>query len=221
MQFAQMCSGLFGSCLHNRHLWCVLLCCGLTKSDVIRSEFNGCCSTCANATSFQSFAALYKTPLSWRNTRFVHKSDDLQKIARMFHHVTSRECNSSRSNHQHCCCRPLFHTHCPSRLKSVSNHCTTRGLPFKFRPNLFQSLHINLSGLLHSSGQFFSQCPKSALSIAQMSCARCPASVLLRVTRTLTVRRAVGFLHEIPFLHDFPACPLSWLPQTSVQARSR
>ena len=205
----------------------MFLCRGLKKRDVIRSQFNGC-STCANATFFQSFPALYKTPLSWRNTRFVHKSDDLQKIARVFHDVTPRECNlskqltSSRSNHQHCCCR----------------HYYTHTLPVSTQKCL-ESLYDSWLALQISPQPFFNRCKSTSLrccihlasflfTMSQVSTVHCSNELrglssfcTASCNPTTTVRRAVGFLHKIPLLQDFLACPLSWFSQTSVQARSR
>ena len=82
-------------------------------------------------------------------------------------------------------------------------------------------MHINLSGLLHSSGQFSCQnfqsqhCP--LLNKLRALSSFCTASC----NPTTTGRRAVGFLQKIPLLQDFLACPLSWFSQTSVQALSR
>ena len=99
-----------------------------------------------------------------------------------------------------------FHTHCPSRHKGVSNHCTTRSFPLKYRPSLLNRCISTSLGRCIRLARFSARFPSSSLSIAN---------------QTTTVRQAVGFLHTIPFLHDSPACPLSWYSHTAVQTRSR
>ena len=124
--------------------------------------------------------------------------------------------NSMPCRRLHACCTTWFprNATCPTvnllKFKSPAlslstilfSQCTYQSL--QVSPQPFQSLHINLSWLLHSSGQVLDTISRIRSVHCQVSCTHGQASVLLRAClhQTSSARRAVGFLHKIPVLHD-------------------